>query len=293
MAKHERLDRYELLQVLGDGGTGVVYKAYDPVVERLVAIKTVRDQGRRFAAARSTERCQRLEREAALAKRLTHPNIVPVHHCICHPSHCYLVMEFVEGQSLGAHLRAGHRFTVLEIHWLMHQLLGALGYAHRHGVVHGDIKPENLLVTAAGALRVADFGTARIDGRAPQQPLPLAGTPSYMAPEQCLGRPAEARTDIFSAGVILYQLLTGDKPFTGSSARMRMYKVLHAKPADPSRVAPRLPGAIGSVTLKALAKRTDERYVTARAFDKALTTALASSISPCPTAGTTLTRAGR
>jgi serine/threonine-protein kinase len=285
MTKHEHFDRYELLQVLGDGGMGIVYKAYDPVLERLVAIKTIRDDRPRRAAARSADLRQRLKREASLGKRLTHPNIVHVHQCICHPNYCYIVMEFVDGQSLGAHLKTGHRFAIPEIQRIMHQLLSALDYAHRHGVIHGDVKPGNLLLACRGELRVTDFGTAHLDSPMQEQPLPLSGTPSYMAPEQCLGLAADSRADIFSTGVILYQLLTGDKPFTGSSARIRMHNVLQTMPADPSRVAPLLPPQVGAVVLKALAKRPDERFATARAFDEALTTALAlfRQLTPYPT----------
>lgn len=289
IAKHTYFDRYELLQVLGGGGMGIVYKAYDPVLERLVAIKTVRDHRPRQADARSAELHQRLKREASLGKRLTHPNIVHVHQCICHPSYCYIVMEFVDGKSLGAHLDTGHRFAIPEIQRLMHQLLSALDYAHRHGVVHGDVKPGNLLLASSGELRVTDFGAAHLDRATQEQSQALTGTPSYMAPEQCLGLAGDSRADIFSTGVILYQLLTGDKPFTGSSAKTRMHNVLQTMPADPSRVAPLLPPQVGAVVLKALAKRPEERFATARAFDEALTTALAlfRQLTPCPTCRST------
>jgi len=279
MAKYEHLDRYQLLQVLGDGGTGIVYKAYDPLTDNVVAIKTVRD----FGPRRGAELCQRLKREALLGKRLTHPHIVHVHRCVCHPRCCFIVMEFVDGQSLEAQLKAGYRFTIVEIERLMSQLLSALEYAHRQDVIHGDIKPGNLLLASGGELRVTDFGSAQVGSAAPGQSLPLTGTPSYMAPEQCLGLPLDARADIFSAGVILYQLLTGDKPFTGSSARTRMHNVLQAMPADPSRLAPLLPAQISSVVLKALAKRPDERFPTAGAFNAALTSALASQRTARPT----------
>lgn len=282
-ANHERFDRYELLEVLGDGGMGVVYKAYDPTAGRFVAIKTVRDVASSLAAGRGVQLRKRLKREAALGSRLTHPNIVTVHRCVCHPSHCYIVMEFVDGQSLGAYLKADRRFSIPEIGRLMHELLSALDCAHRHGVVHGDIKPANLLLASDGQLRVADFGSAHIDSPAARQSLPLTGTPSYMAPEQCLGLTADNRADIFSAGVILYQLLTGDKPFPGSSARACIRNVLQATPADPCRHSPLLPPQVSSVAMKALAKRPDERFASARAFDEALTTAFASSLLPAPT----------
>lgn len=253
---------------------GVVYKAYDPAGGRFVAIKTVRNEARSSAIVRNAQLRKRLQREASLGKRLTHPNIVHVHQCVCHPTHCYVVMDFVDGQSLGAHLKADHRFAIAEIRWLMHDLLCALDYAHRHGVVHGDIKPANLLLASDGKLRVTDFGSAHVNGRATPRSQSLTGTPSYMAPERCLGITADSRADIFSAGVILYQLLTGNKPFTGSSATMRMYNVLQTRPVDPCRFSPLLPPRVSSVAMKALAKRPDERFTSARTFNEALSAAL-------------------
>lgn len=280
MAEQKRLAGYQLLQRLGSGRMGVVYKAYDPRMGRVVALKTL--AGKPWSANRNGYRAlrQRLRREASVGQRLRHPNIVPVYRCGYQEGQFYTVMAFIDGRSLAHYLKQGRRFSLREVHKLMHSLLSALNYAHDHGIVHRDIKPGNLLLASTGKLWVTDFGIATIDPMAAPQAALVTGTPGYMAPEQCLGLATDARADIFSAGVLLYELLTGEKPFTGSSSKIRMQNVVRATPASPSQLNPAIPGQIDTVTLTALAKRPDDRFASAKLFAEALDAAFASSATP-------------
>ncbi|MBC8735415.1 serine/threonine protein kinase [Paraburkholderia sp. UCT31] len=252
-----RIGKYRIDRVLGTGAMGVVYLAFDPHLERPVALKTVR---RELLAGEDTsgDMLLRFRNEARAAGRLAHPNIVMVHDFGEDGDTAYIVMEYVAGHGLDTLLVPGHALPLSDaFHWLA-QLLAALAYAHEAGVVHRDIKPANLLVTAAGLLKVADFGVARIGSSATSSGW-MIGTPSYMSPEQFEGESVDARADLFSAGVVLYRMLTGRQPFVGSPATIRQ-KIIKDAPARPSEIVSALPPALDAMVAKALARRPDDRF---------------------------------
>ncbi|MBB5447195.1 MULTISPECIES: serine/threonine-protein kinase [unclassified Paraburkholderia] len=252
-----RIGKYRIDRVLGTGAMGVVYLAFDPHLERPVALKTVR---RELLAGEDTsgDMLLRFRNEARAAGRLAHPNIVTVHDFGEDGDTAYIVMEYVAGHGLDTLLVPGHALPLSDaFHWLA-QLLAALAYAHEAGVVHRDIKPANLLVTAAGLLKVADFGVARIGSSATSSGW-MIGTPSYMSPEQFEGESVDARADLFSAGVVLYRMLTGRQPFVGSPATIRQ-KIIKDAPARPSEIVSALPPALDAMVAKALARRPDDRF---------------------------------
>ena len=264
----ERLGKYEITAVLGKGAMGVVYKGFDPQIERVVALKTVRrdimdpDLAAQFMA--------RFRNEAKAVGRLRHPNIVAIYDFGEEDSIAFIAMEYVDGTGLGEHLNRTTRFGLAQLAGIMEQLLLALGYAHERGVIHRDIKPANLIVTAGGELKLADFGIARIDTSELTMAGSVLGTPSYMSPEQCLGEAIDHRSDLFSAGVVLYELLTGQKPFTGSVDSI-MYKICHEEPRPPSLAGEgAVPPALDAVLARALAKSPDARFQNAREFRETL-----------------------
>src|SRR5476651_1861807 len=266
MASPSKLGRYELREVLGKGAMGVVYEGFDPVLGRRVAIKTIlpnaalgEDVVRDFA--------MRFTREAKAAARLSHPNIVGVYDFGVENDLSYLVMEFVQGTELGKYFESGELFDIQDVTLLMTQLLDALELAHNAGIVHRDIKPANVMVDSEGNAKLADFGVARVsDGQDATQVGAMVGTPAYMSPEQVQGQPVDRRTDIFSAGVILYQFLTGQKPFQGGGAYTLARKIIHDDPIMPSALVASVSPAYDRVIRRALAKSVDERYQTAREF---------------------------
>ena len=272
-----QLGKYRITEVLGEGAMGVVYKGFDPDIQRVVALKTIRqqidaDDDSPGAAA------SRFRNEAQAAGRLTHPGIVAVYDFGRDQQIAYIAMEFVEGRSLASYLSAKVRFTDTDIPGIMSQLLDALGHAHDNGVWHRDVKPSNIIMTANGRLKVADFGIARIESTSLTQTHYMVGTPSHMAPEQFLGKPMDRRVDIYGAGVVLYQLLTGRAPFAGTTEAL-MYKVVNEDPMPPSMVegADR-PGWFDAIIHRALAKRATDRFATAYEFKQALITGAGRSI---------------
>ncbi|HLW13219.1 MAG TPA: serine/threonine-protein kinase, partial [Casimicrobiaceae bacterium] len=231
-AMPSRIGKYRIDRVLGTGAMGVVYLAFDPHIERPVALKTVRRE--LLAAQGGVDVMERFRNEARAAGRLAHPNIVTVHDFGDDGGTAYIVMEYVAGTGLDALLAGGQTPPLATAFDWMSQLLAALEYAHQAGIVHRDIKPANMLVTARGLLKVADFGVARI-GAATTSVGSLVGTPSFMSPEQFTGEPVDSRADLFSAGIVLYQMLTGIHPFVGSPAVV-MHKILNETPARPSSI---------------------------------------------------------
>ncbi len=262
------LGKYELRGVLGRGADGTVYEGWDPAIARHVAIKTIKLP--EANDAETEDQLARFRREAQAAGRLTHPNIVAVYDFGETPELAYLVMEFVEGDSLKTVLDRNERMPVAQILQLMQQLLNGLQYSHERGVVHRDIKPSNLMLTKNGALKITDFGIARIEGSSATQVGTVLGTPAYMSPEQWQGVPVDARADIYSAGVLLYHLLTGERPFEGGSTSAIMHKALHTEPVAPSQLSVGALPALDPIVLKAMAKRPEDRYASAAAFAGAL-----------------------
>ena len=253
--------------MLGRGAMGVVYDGWDPLIDRRVAIKTVRlpDAGDEEAA----EGLARFKREAQAAGRLTHPNIVGVFDYAETDEVAFIVMEFVEGRSLKEVLAANERMAAPEAARLMADVLAGLAYSHGRGVVHRDIKPANIMLTAEDQAKIADFGIARIEASSMTQAGTVMGTPAYMSPEQFMGQAVDRRTDIYSCGVMLYQLLTGERPFEGSMTSI-MHKAMTTTPPRPSELAVTAPPALDAVVAKAMARRPEDRFDTAAEFAQAL-----------------------
>ena len=267
-AQPTHLGKYEIEGVLGKGAMGIVYKARDPHIERSVAIKTVRKD--LLDADLAAQFMARVRNEARAAGRLHHPNIIGIYEYGEADEVAYIAMEYVDGTGLREYLNRKARFEFQQILAILTQLLLALEFAHAQGVVHRDIKPANLILTSSGALKVADFGIARVDASNMTMTGMVMGTPSYMAPEQCQGLPSDHRADLFSVGVVFYELLTGVKPFDGSIESIA-YKICHETPRPPSQLSSLdLPPSIDGLIATALAKRPDDRFQHARAFHFAL-----------------------
>lgn len=270
LKKHPtQLGKYRITEVLGEGAMGVVYKGFDPDIQRTVALKTIRQQ---VSADDDSPggAASRFRNEAQAAGRLGHPGIVAVYDFGRDQQIAYIAMEFVQGRSLASYLSDKLRFTDTDIPGIMSQLLDALGHAHEQGVWHRDVKPSNIIMTTAGRLKVADFGIARIESQNLTQTHYMVGTPSHMAPEQFLGKPMDRRVDIYGAGVVLYQLLTGRAPFAGTTEAL-MYKVVNEDPMPPSMVeGAGRPGWFDTIVARALAKRPADRFATTYEFKQAL-----------------------
>lgn len=267
----QQLGRYELLRELGRGAMGVVYVANDPHLQRTVAIKTIRIGG--LANQASAEYERRFLTEARSAARLSHPAIVSVYDAGRDTDVTYLVMEYISGINLKYCLRQGVRFSVVGAVRILLDVLSALEHAHTQRVVHRDIKPENILLDVLGTIKLTDFGIARIqDG--PDNGTMVSGlsigTPRYMSPEQVQGQEVDARSDLFSAGVMLYELLTSTLPFDGGHPMAVVAKILHVAHTPAHHLRPEVPLAVSAVVDKALNKNTAQRFQSAQAFSAAL-----------------------
>ncbi len=256
--------RYEIVGELGRGAMGVVYKATDPVIGRTVAVKTIKLSAEGTGLTRP-ELLARFQTEARAAGLLTHPNIVVVFDAGEEDGLYYIIMELVEGRSLQALLDDGHSFPLPRVLRIMEQACSALQFAHERNVVHRDIKPANLMLTGDDTVKVTDFGTAKIlQFGTVQQTAHVMGTPSYMSPEQVKGRAVDGRSDIFSLGVMLYEMVTGEKPFPGQNITTVIYKIVNEEPVPPKQVDPSIHAGISAVVMRALAKDPDTRYQTCR-----------------------------
>ncbi len=273
------LGKYQIRGVLGRGAMGTVYDGWDPSIGRRVAIKTVRLLDPDDAEA--VDALARFKNEAQAAGRLSHRNIVSVYDYGESEENAYIVMEFVEGQSLKQCLEAGQRFPVAETVRIMEHLLAGLQYSHDKGVTHRDIKPGNVILAKDGQVKLADFGIARIESSAMTVVGTVLGTPAYMSPEQLMGQPTDRRTDIYSAGVLLYQLLTGVRPFEGGLTVI-MHKALNTIPPRPSAVAVAAPASLDPVVARAMAKQPASRFPNAAAFARAIGTAFAAAAAAGP-----------
>ncbi len=268
------LGKYEVRRELGRGAMGVVYEGYDPLIKRRVALKTIRPE--HLHSEDATAMLARFRREAQAAGRLSHPNIVPIYDYGEEAGLSYIAMEFVAGRELKASFDANERFRPTDVVRIMGQILAALDYSHRQGVVHRDIKPANIFLLDDGSVKVADFGIAHVESSSLTQVGSVLGTPSYMSPEQILGLPVDGRSDLFSAGVVLYQFLTGERPFTGSAATT-MQKVLQEDPLPPSTLNVQVLPVMDAVVRKAMAKRAEARFQSAGEFADAMRAAAAST----------------
>ena len=262
-----KIGKYDILSILGKGAMGTIYKGIDPVIQRHVAIKTINKQ---IPSAEQQPLKERFIREAQAAGRLQHVNIVGIYEYGEDAEQAFIAMEFIEGVTLTDKLQAHTQFTIPEISNIMSKVLDALGYAHSMGVVHRDIKPGNIILTDAGEVKVTDFGIARLESSTMTQIGTILGTPGYMSPEQLVGEHVDSRSDIFSAGALLYELLTGEKAFGGSTFTSVMYKILNADPVAPASLCPTVPAAFDAIVGKALAKKPEDRFQTAKAFSDAI-----------------------
>jgi serine/threonine-protein kinase len=256
--------RYEIVGELGRGAMGVVYKAVDPVIGRTVAVKTIRLSEEGTGLSRP-ELLTRFQTEARAAGLLTHPNIVVVFDAGEEDGLYYITMELVEGKSLQALLDDGHGFPLPRTLRIMDQTCSALQFAHERNVIHRDIKPANLMLTADDTVKVTDFGTAKIlQFGTVQQTAHVMGTPSYMSPEQVKGRAVDGRSDIFSLGVMLYEMVTSEKPFPGQNITTVIYKIVNEDPVPPRQINPSIHAGISAVVMRALEKEPDQRYQSCR-----------------------------
>jgi serine/threonine-protein kinase len=256
-----RLGRYELLGELGRGAMGVVYRARDPIIDRVVALKTI-DSGRTGEAQASFT--ERFFQEARSAGRLNHPNIVTIYDAGEAGGQAYIAMEFLEGTGLREALDEEAPFPVARAVEIAGQVARGLAYAHEHGVVHRDVKPGNIILLRNRRPKITDFGIARL-GEADVLAGSRAGSPKYMSPEQIRGDGAlDGRSDVFSLGAVLYEMLTGRQPFGGADAVEIMRAVLQDAPEPPSAHNPRVPAELDALVLRMLAKRPDERHPSAR-----------------------------
>jgi serine/threonine-protein kinase len=271
----QKIGKYEIQGVLGRGGMGVVYKAFDPAIHRQVAIKTITKSA--MDPAELQYAIARFRHEAQAVGRLTHPRIAAIYDYGEDENLAYIVMELVHGRSLYDHLQNKAKFELAEIGEIIRQLLDGLGYAHAQGVVHRDIKPSNLLINDDGRIKISDFGIAHIDTSSLTQIGEIMGSPGYMSPEQFTGDEPDARTDIYAAGVIAYELLTGRKPFTGSNVEI-MRQVISERPQNPSEFNPQISAQLDWATQKALAKKREERFQSAREFALGFVQGVAASL---------------
>jgi len=264
MATMTRAGRYEILGELGRGAMGVVYRATDPVIGRSVAVKTIRLSEEGTGLSRE-ELLARFQTEARAAGLLTHPNIVVVYDAGEENGLFYITMELIEGKSLQTLLDAGHSFPVPRVLRIMEQTCSALQFAHDRSIVHRDIKPANLMLAADDTVKVTDFGTAKIlQFGTVQQTQHVMGTPSYMSPEQVKGKPVDGRSDIFSLGVLLYEVLTGEKPFPGQTITTVIYKIVNEDPIPPRTLNSAIHPGLSDIVMRALAKDPDIRYQNCR-----------------------------
>jgi eukaryotic-like serine/threonine-protein kinase len=249
--------RYEILEIIGAGATGRVARAHDPMIGRLVAIKL-------FAKELAQgEARQRFLQEARVVGQLSHPSIMTLHDMgIDEPTQTpYLVMEYLEGLPLDRILEKGSLPFPKACAWVA-EIACALGVAHRKGVIHGDVKPANVLITNDGRVKLMDFGMARL-ARHDTGASPLLGTPAYWCPEQILGKPQDSRSDLFSLGVVLYEMVTGKRPFDADSLQGICGRVLSSTPLPASHANPSVPSGFDGVIVRCLAKDPAARYATA------------------------------
>jgi CubicO group peptidase (beta-lactamase class C family) len=276
-----KLGKYDLRRQLGRGAMGKVYQAWDPVIHRLVAIKTLshpaRDAGDEFYA--------RFRREVQAAGRLSHPNIVNVYDYGETSDSAYIVMQYVAGVSLDAYLRGlgdNAQLPLADVGRIMGGILAGLQHSHEQGVVHRDIKPSNVLLADDGLVKITDYGIAHLEQSDLTRAGDVLGTPAYMAPEQVAGHTIDLRADLYAAGVVLFQLLTGHRPFEGSQLSV-LHKITHADPVAPSSLRADIPSGLDAVVLKALAKQPQDRFASASDFARTLHAKLATRGAGIPT----------
>jgi serine/threonine protein kinase len=259
-----QVGRYQLFETLGVGATSRVVRGFDPLIGRPVAIKIFPSE---IAQGESRDR---FLREARVVGQLSHPSIITLHDMGIEEATQtpYLVMEFIDGAPLDRILEKGTLPLPRACAWIAHAA-EALDVAHKRGVIHGDVKPANILITTDGRLKLTDFGMARVAKREARDSA-LLGTPAYWCPEQIMGRPQDARSDIFSLGVVLYEVVTGTRPFDADSLQGICNRVLSSTPNAVSQLQPSVPAAFDQIVSSCLAKNPDERIASAEALAQLL-----------------------
>src|SRR5450631_2019771 len=256
------LGRYEVISELGQGAMGVVYKALDPLIDRVVAIKTI-NLG--LALDEKEEYEARFYQEAKAAGRLSHPNIVTIFDLGKSGDVAYIAMEFLQGRELRDILNDTQTLPVADVLSIVSQVAIGLAYAHEHGIVHRDVKPANIMVGADVHVKITDFGIARMESASVRtQTGMVLGSPKYMSPEQVIGKQIDQRSDIFSLGVVLYEMLTGKAPFIGENVNAIMYQTLNSIPPPPGSINSTVPDMLNFIVAKALAKGLEDRYQSAK-----------------------------
>jgi serine/threonine-protein kinase len=289
MMSIQTVGRYEITGELGRGAMGVVYKALDPTIGRTVALKTMRLDVHGLDAQ---EMVRRFQNEARAAGVLNHPNIVTIYDAGEQDGIFYIAMEFIEGTTLHELLAEKRVLATDEVLQLTRQICRGLDYAHSNSIVHRDIKPANIMITGNGTVKIMDFGIAKSGGQVTNTGQVL-GTPNYMAPEQVKGRQLDGRSDLFSLGVILYEMLTGEKPFVGQNVTTIIYKIVNENPITPRDLDVTVHPGLSAIVTKALAKAPDDRYQTGADLVRDLEnyklagpvrTGSTAAISPAPSA---------
>jgi serine/threonine protein kinase len=273
----DRIGRYKIVRELGRGAMGVVYHAIDPNIGRPVAIKTIQLGGPRKPDEQERLR-ERLFREARSAGMLSHPGIVTIYDVEQQGELAYIAMEFVDGPTLDQLLSDPQPLAANRMFGILAQTAAALDYAHSKGIVHRDIKPANIMIAGDGTAKITDFGIAKITA-AEQFTMTgsIVGTPHYMSPEQVQGQPVDGRSDQFSLAVIAFEMLTGEKPYTGEHLTTVVYKIVAEEPVAPHRINSTLSGPIENAMRKGLSKKPDARYRTCSEFIEALEKACAAT----------------
>jgi serine/threonine-protein kinase len=265
--------RFQIKEERGRGGMAVVYKAYDCILQRTVALKVLLPM-----LAANKEFTQRFRREAITAANLRHPNIVVIFDVGAHDQFQYIVMEYLDGQTLQHEIQKTGRLPLARVLGILGPLAGALDYAHQQGLVHRDVKPANIIIGQSDQVTLTDFGLVKA-GRGSQITAQgsAMGTLRYMSPEQAMGRELNSRADVYSLGVVVYEMLVGETPFTGSTPYETLHSLIYKPPPPPSQRDPRInPGVEGAV-LRALAKEADQRFSTAGEFVQAVARAAGAS----------------
>lgn len=258
----QKVARYEIVEELGRGAMGLVYKAQDPTIGRTVALKTMRLD---VHGLETEDMLRRFKNEARAAGLLNHPNIVTIYDAGEQDGIFYIAMEYIEGTTLHALLAEKRVLTAEEVIELSRHMCKGLDYAHSHGIIHRDIKPANIMITRDGTVKIMDFGIAKAGGGMTNTGQVL-GTPNYMSPEQVKGKSLDGRSDLFSFGVILYEMITGEKPFIGQNVTTIIYKIVNENPTSPRDLDVTVHPGLSAVVTKALAKSPDDRYQTGAAL---------------------------
>jgi len=258
------LGRYKIISEIGQGAMGVVYKAVDPIIDRTVAIKTI---NLNLSRQELEEYEARFQQEIKAAGRLNHPNIVTIYDVGKTDAVAYMAMEFLEGKELKDIIASGTLLPAHEIVDIIAQVADGLWFAHQQDIVHRDVKPSNIMVMKGGMAKITDFGIARLPNSAVKTMTGLIlGSPRYMSPEQVIGKSIDARSDIFSLGVVLYESLTGVAPFDGDNVNAIMYATVNTTPPPPSSHNRGVPAMLDLIVAKAMAKLLEDRYQTVKEF---------------------------